>query len=166
MKKAPICLLLNLFIFVFSYSQNTQTDTSLTLEEVIIKAYEQNRTLEKIPAAINHINKIRLERFNNTNILPALNSTPGVRMEERSPGSYRMNIRGSTIRSPFGTRNIKVYWDGIPFTDPGGNTYLNQLSYFNFHSIEIIKGPAGSLYGAGTGGALLITSSPEKPVPG
>lgn len=166
MKKADICLLLFFYFFIFSFSLNAQSDTTLTLEEVIIKAYEQNRILEKIPAAISQVGRTRLERFSNTNVLPALNSTPGVRMEERSPGSYRMNIRGSTLRSPFGTRNIKVYWDGIPFTDPGGNTYLNQLSYFNFHSIEIIKGPAGSLYGAGTGGALLISSRPENPVPG
>src|SRR5688572_2888031 len=161
MKKAAICLLLLIYYFIFSFSLNAQTDTSLTLEEVIIKAYEQNRTLEKIPAAINLVSRMRLERFSNTNILPALNSTAGVRMEERSPGSYRMNIRGSTIRSPFGTRNIKVYWDGIPFTDPGGNTYLNQLSYFNINSIEVIKGPAGSLYGAGTGGTMLINSQPD-----
>jgi iron complex outermembrane receptor protein len=87
-------------------------------------------------------------------------------MEERSPGSYRMNIRGSTIRSPFGIRNVKVYWDEIPFTDPGGSTYLNQLGYYNFNSIEIIKGPAGSLYGAGTGGAVLINSNVAHPEPG
>ena len=81
-------------------------------------------------------------------------------MEERSPGSYRMNIRGSTLRSPFGVRNVKIYWDEIPFTDAGGNTYLNQLSYYNFNSIEVIKGPGGSLYGAGTGGVILIHSQP------
>lgn len=163
MRKATICLLLSLSFFIFSNSQNTVIDSSQTLGEVIVKAYEQNQSLRKVPAAINQINKNRLERFSNTNILPALNSTPGVRMEERSPGSYRMNIRGSTIRSPFGVRNVKVYWDGIPFTDPGGNTYLNQLSFFNFNALEIIKGPAGSLYGAGTGGAILINSSPEQP---
>jgi outer membrane receptor protein involved in Fe transport len=73
-----------------------------------------------------------------------------------------MNIRGSTLRSPFGVRNVKVYWDEIPFTDPGGNTYLNQLSYYNFNSIEIIKGPGGSLYGAGTGGVILINGMPAK----
>ena len=89
-----------------------------------------------------------------------MNSTPGVRMEERSPASYRMNIRGSTLRSPFGVRNVKVYLDDIPFTDAGGNTYLNQLSYYNFNSIEVLKGPGGSLYGAGTGGAILIHSQP------
>ena len=163
MKKATICLVFGVSIFLFSNSQNAIIDSSQTLGEVIVKAYEQNQSLRKVPAAINQINKSRLERFSNTNILPALNSTPGVRMEERSPGSYRMNIRGSTLRSPFGVRNVKVYWDGIPFTDPGGNTYLNQLSFFNFNSLEIIKGPAGSLYGAGTGGAILINSNTEQP---
>jgi iron complex outermembrane receptor protein len=165
MRKTAVCLLGYLFSF-YSYSQSEQADSSQTLGEVIIKAYEQNQKLRKFPAAVNQVNKNRLDRFNNISILPALNSTPGVKMEERSPGSYRMNIRGSTIRSPFGVRNVKIYRDGIPFTDPGGNTYLNQLSFFNFNTIEIIKGPAGSLYGAGTGGAILINSLPEQPVNG
>lgn len=87
-------------------------------------------------------------------------------MEERSPGSYRLSFRGSTLRSPFGVRNVKVYLDGIPFTDPGGNTYLTQLSPFNINSLEVIKGPAGSLYGAGTGGAVLIKTLPDNWQPG
>ena len=166
MQKTATCLLFSMAISYFSISQDVAADSSQTLGEVIVKAYEQNQSLRKVPAAINKINKSGLERFSNTNILPALNSTPGVRMEERSPGSYRMNIRGSTLRSPFGVRNVKVYWDEIPLTDPGGNTYLNQLSYYNFNSIEIIKGPAGSLYGAGTGGAILINSDVARPEPG
>lgn len=166
MRKTATCLLACMTIYHFSNSQNIAVDTSQTLGEVIVKAYEQNQSLRKVPAAINKITKSSLERFSNTNILPALNSTPGVRMEERSPGSYRMNMRGSTLRSPFGVRNVKVYWDEIPFTDPGGNTYLNQFSYYNFNSIELIKGPAGSLYGAGTGGAILINSNVVNPEPG
>ncbi len=79
-------------------------------------------------------------------------------MEERSPGSYRINIRGSSLRSPFGVRNIKVYWNGIPVTDPGGNTYFNQFAWNNFSSIEVYKGPAGSMYGAGTGGLILLNN--------
>ncbi|MFZ9718154.1 MAG: TonB-dependent receptor, partial [Chitinophagaceae bacterium] len=35
-------------------------------------------------------------------------------------------------------------------------TYFNQLAFNNFSSMEIVKGPAGSLYGAGTGGLILI----------
>ena len=77
-------------------------------------------------------------------------------MEERSPGSYRINIRGSSLRSPFGVRNVKVYWNDIPVTDAGGNTYFNQFAWNNFSSIEVVKGPVGSMYGAGTGGLLIM----------
>jgi len=138
------------------------TDSSDTrpLNEVVVKAYEQNRKLTDVGAPINVVSKASLNRFANISILPALNTNPGVRMEERSPGSYRLNIRGSSIRSPFGVRDVKIYWNEIPLTDPGGNTYLNELGFYNFQSLEIIKGTAGSLYGAGIGGAVLINSMP------
>jgi len=87
-------------------------------------------------------------------------------MEERSPGSYRINIRGSSLRSPFGVRNVKIYYNDIPYTDPGGNSYLNNLGYYNFNSLEIIKGPGSSLYGAGTGGVMIIESLNENAVTG
>lgn len=161
MIKTLLCLSCSL-IYLCSFSQQQVPDSSKDLSEVVVKAYEQNKQLRQTSAAINYVGQAQLERFNNTNILPALNSTPGVRMEERSPGSYRMNIRGSTLRSPFGVRNVKIYWDEIPFTDAGGNTYLNQLGYYNFNSIEVIKGPGGSLYGAGTGGVILIHSLPAN----
>ena len=138
------------------------TDSSDTrpLHEVVVKAYEQNRRLIDVGAPVAVVSKASLDRFSNTSILPAMNMIPGVRMEERSPGSYRLNIRGSSIRSPFGVRDIKIYYNEIPLTDPGGNTYLNELGFYNFQSIEVIKGTAGSLYGAGIGGAALISSMP------
>jgi iron complex outermembrane receptor protein len=130
------------------------------LSEVIVKAYDQNRKLTEVGAPVSLINKSGLNRFGNTSLLPAVNTAPGVRMEERSPGSYRLNIRGSSLRSPFGVRDVKIYWNEIPLTDPGGNTYLNQLGFYNIQSLEIIKGTAGSLYGAGIGGAVLISGMP------
>ena len=138
------------------------TDSSDTkpLNEVVIKAYEQNRKVVDVGAPVSIVSKASLNRFSNLSILQAMNMNPGVRMEERSPGSYRLNIRGSSLRSPFGVRDVKIYWNEIPLTDPGGNTYLNELGFYNFQSLEIIKGTAGSLYGAGIGGAVLINSMP------
>jgi len=141
--------------------QISDTDSSDILEQVIIKGYEYNRKLIDVPAPIAVISKAQFNRFNNISLLPALNTVTGVRMEERSPGSYRLNIRGSSLRSPFGVRNVKVYYNDIPYTDPGGNTFFNQLGFYNINSMEIIKGPGSSLYGAGTGGVILL-SSKEK----
>lgn len=100
----------------------------------------------------------QLKVFSSTSLLPAINTLAGVRMEERSPGSYRLNIRGSALRSPFGVRNVKFYWNGLPFTDAGGNTYFNQVALNSIQQLEILRGPAGSMYGAGTGGLVLMNS--------
>ena len=128
------------------------------LAEAVVKAYESNTSLKNIPATITVLSKTDLNRYDNTSLVPAVNTVPGVKMDERSPGSYRLSIRGNLLRSPFGVRNVKVYWNGIPFTDANGNTYLNQIDFNNVGNIEIIKGPGGSMYGAGTGGVVLLSS--------
>jgi iron complex outermembrane receptor protein len=157
-----IRLLLFFFCIWFSlslFSQQLETGDTIraeNIEEVTVRAYGQNRRLTDIAASVNHINREALMRYGNASILNAVNTTAGVRMEERSPGSYRLNIRGSSLRSPFGVRNVKIYYNDIPFTDPGGTTYLNQLGLYNVSSLSIIKGPGSSLYGAGTGGVMLI----------
>src|SRR6185312_681322 len=151
------------FLFLVSTASAQTTDDAdsvRTLENVIVKAYEQNRKLIDVAAPISVTGQAQLNRFSNMSILLALNIIPGVSMEERSPGSYRLNIRGSSLRSPFGVRDVKIYLNDIPLTDPSGNTYLNQLSFYNFNSIEIIKGPTSSLYGAGIGGTMLIHTLP------
>lgn len=135
-----------------------ESDSVRTLQEVTIRAYEANRPILQVPAAVGLVMNSDLQRFSNTSLVLAVNNIPGVRMEERSPGSYRFSIRGSSLRSPFGVRNVKAYWNDLPLTDPGGNTYLNQLDANAINQIEIIKGPGSSLYGAGTGGVLLLKS--------
>jgi iron complex outermembrane receptor protein len=133
-------------------------DTTRVLEEVTVRAFESNRAAREIPAAVALLSPADFNRFSNATLVQAVNTVPGVRMEERSPGSYRISIRGSTLRSPFGVRNVKVYWNELPFTDPSGNSYVNVLDPGTLRQLEIIKGPGSSLYGAGTGGVLLLRS--------
>jgi iron complex outermembrane receptor protein len=128
------------------------------LEETVVNAFERNGEANKVAASISVINKRLLERFGGQSLVTAVNTAPGVKMDERSPGSYRLSIRGNLLRSTFGVRNVKVYWNGIPFTDASGNTYLNLLSVNNLTKIEILKGPSGSMYGSGTGGVVLLSS--------
>ncbi|MBK8609783.1 MAG: TonB-dependent receptor [Chitinophagaceae bacterium] len=159
MKKIIPFVIVMLLFRQFSFAQHKAEipDSSQTLDEIVITAFEQNRVVSN-GTIIKVINRNNADRSNKVSLVDAFNSIAGVRMEERSPGSYRLNIRGSSLRSPFGVRNVKVYWNDIPVTDAGGNTYFNQFANNNFSSIEIIKGPAGSLYGAGTGGTILMHS--------
>ncbi len=155
---------LGLFCFLFAVQVKAQKDSLInadtaSLQQVTVTAFSTYTKWKDAPVAVAFLNKAAMQRFGNTSLVPALNMVSGVRMEERSPGSYRLSIRGSLLRSPFGVRNVKVYYNDIPLTDAGGNTYLNLLDVEQLQSIEIIKGPAGSLYGSNTGGAVLLQSN-------
>ena len=143
-------------------STNTKKDSVnnnvARLRDVFVQSFSFNNYWKNSPASVAVIREQKLHSVSETSVLPVMNTIPGVRMEERSPGSYRLSVRGSLLRSPFGVRNIKVYWNDIPFTDAGGNTYLNLVDINQLSSIELAKGPASSMYGANTGGALFLKS--------
>ena len=130
-----------------------------SLNDIIVEGFFNQGSLNNQPGAISRIKAPLLNRFDGTNLTNAVNTIPGIRFEQRAAASYRVSIRGSSIRSPFGVRNVKVYWNGIPFTEPGGNTFLNLLDLSNISDLEIIKGPSASAYGAGNGGVLKIGST-------
>ncbi len=152
--------LLALFIVLNALQAKSQqkADSSL-LKEVAVTAYFSEQPLLKSPASVSIIGSTILDNHQNFSLVSAINTSAGVRMEERSPGSYRLSIRGSLLRSPFGIRNVKIYMDNFMLTDAGGNTYLNLLDAGSTSGIEIIKGPEGSIYGANSGGVVLIHPS-------
>ncbi|MES2374656.1 MAG: TonB-dependent receptor [Bacteroidota bacterium] len=162
-----------LFLPVIIFSQAKDTlPTDLTnkitgvkiLEEVVVEAFHSSQQWKAVPASVAILGSREMNRYGNISFVPVFNTIPGVRIEERSPASYRLSIRGSLLRSPFGVRNVKVYWNDIPLSDAGGNTYLNLVDLNTLTSAEVIKGPAASVYGAGTGGAVLLRSGLNFPI--
>lgn len=154
--RLAVCLFCCLAPFSLSLAQKEPADTSRTLQEVKIKAYLTEQALFTLPVSLGKVDSLALQQNLGSTLLPAINSIPGVRMEERSPGSYRLSVRGSLLRSPFGVRNIKIYFDEIPLTDAGGNTYFNSLDPEGLGGLAILKGPDGSLFGANSGGVVLV----------
>lgn len=120
------------FQLCFVRMATAQTDTTFddAVQEVVVRGY----SIQKSPASVDSIQPT-LHQPSFT-LVSGLNTLPGVRMEERSPGSYRLSIRGSLLRSPFSVRNIKMYLDDFPLTDAGGNTYLNALDPSSISSME------------------------------
>lgn len=132
-------------------------DTTKHLTELTVKGYLIEQPVLSVPASVSVLSPAQLSLQPENSLVSSFNTVPGVRMEERSPGSYRLSIRGSLLRSPFGVRDVKIYYDEIPFTDAGGNTYLNAIDVNSVQGIEILKGPDGSLFGANSGGVVLIS---------
>jgi len=159
-KNYPLFFLFIAVPFV-SFSQartdTLQKDTTRDLTELTVKGYLIEQPVLSVPASVALLSASQLSLQPENSLVSAMNTVPGVRMEERSPGSYRLSIRGSLLRSPFGVRDVKIYYDEIPLTDAGGNTYLNAIDVNSVQGIEILKGPDGSLFGANSGGVVLIS---------
>lgn len=136
-------------------------DFGYQLPEVLLEAYGAREADNSMPAPIGFIDKRLLGANDQTSLQNVMNTVPGVIMESRGyGGSHRLSIRGSSLRSPFAVRNVKLYLDGMPLTGADGQTPLELLDAAEVSSIEIIKGPAGSMYGSGNGGVLLVKSVP------
>lgn len=137
-------------------SAQTGQDTTKRLNEVTIRPYFSLQPLLRSTGSIGLADQNIIGRQPSNSLVNAVNTISGVRMEERSPGSYRLSIRGSLLRSPFGVRNVKIYFDDFPLTDAGGNSYLNALDVTGAGSLQVLKGPHGSIFGANSGGVILI----------
>jgi iron complex outermembrane receptor protein len=160
MKKTFTLFLLS-FIIAFNAGAQTKkpaTADTTRLKTVTVRGYLTEQPVLSVPASVSVLGAAQLKLQPDYSFVSALNTVPGIRAEERSPGSYRLSIRGSLLRSPFGVRDVKVYFDEIPLTDAGGNTYLNAIDIGNIGGIEILKGPDGSLFGANSGGVVRLSS--------
>jgi iron complex outermembrane recepter protein len=149
---------ISFFILIFYPFYFVKAQNSIQLDSTIVLGLETKNTIFKTPAAVHKITKADIDRLYTFSPSTVFNSVAGVRLEERSPGSYRIAIRGSSLRSPFGVRNIKMYWNGIPFSDANGLSYFNLLDMQSMGNIEILRGPASSIYGSGYGGVVAMSS--------
>ena len=90
-----------------------------------------------------------------------IGSLGGVDIRRRGPEGVQsdVNIRGATFEEN------SVLIDGIKINDPqtGHHTMDLPLTGFDMDSVEILKGPASSLYGANSFGGVIniITKPPE-----
>ncbi len=155
-----------LFLLFASLTIFAQQKDSSALEEVTVIGYLNRQPLMDVTGAAAVIDSVQMQRLTSHTLLSAMNAQPGVRMEERTPMSYRVSIRGSLLRSPFGVRNVKIYYKDFPLTDASGNTYFNVLSRAAIENMEVLKGPDGSLFGANSGGVIIvnpaISTYPDK----
>jgi iron complex outermembrane receptor protein len=147
------------FIYWNAFSQKDTASIFNDSSNMVVNGFYANKKWKDVPAAIALVSSQQLQSISTQTLLPALNAVPGIKMEERSPASYRLAIRGSSLRSPFGVRNVKVYLNDMPLTDGGGNTYLNLVALNTIDAAEIMKGPSSGIYGAGTGGVLMLKNN-------
>ncbi|MGK4569332.1 TonB-dependent receptor [Flavobacterium sp. 3HN19-14] len=152
-----------LIVFFFAFADNISAQNKNDsirenrLDEVRISSFHINDSLLNAPASIGIIPEKDLQRNDNADITPAVNRISGVLMQSGSYNTNRISIRGIGARTPYGTNKIRAFYGNIPLTSGDSETTIEDIDVENIEQVEVIKGPLSSLYGAGLGGAILIT---------
>ncbi|MXN91787.1 TonB-dependent receptor [Flavobacterium sp. Sd200] len=126
------------------------------LQPVTISNYHINDSLLNAPASIGILTQQQIQRNNNADISPILNTLPGVFMQSGAINTNRISIRGIGAHTQYGTNKIRAFYGSIPLTSGDSETTIEDIDLQMIDNIEVIKGPLSSLYGAGLGGAILI----------
>ncbi|MDO9235494.1 MAG: TonB-dependent receptor [Aquabacterium sp.] len=134
-----------------SFAQTAAPDTSL--EPVVVSASREGTSKRKTPAAIDLIKRSTLQDKKAAFIGELLNQAAGVYMPD-----YRNEQHAMSIRHPLTTNAVYLYMeDGLPVRPPGlfNHNALYELNLEGIDHIEVLRGPASSLYGSNAvGGAV------------
>ena len=136
------------------------------LEPITVTVTRSPEQLDRLPYAAGLITAGAIRGFEPTISLDeSLLAMPGVMVNNRHNFALgnRISIRGFGSRSQFGVRGIRVIQDGIPLTLPDGQAQLNNVDLATAGRIEVIRGPASSLYGNAAGGVISIETEDPPP---
>ena len=132
----------------------------------------QKKSILYQPVSISKLGPVELNRGTGLYLKDAINTNvPGVLMQSRGISSgQQINIRGygagtsgtRQVSSNFDGQGYKVYLNGIPITTAEGITIMDDIDFNSIGNVELVKGPAGSLYGLAVAGVVnLETKKPE-----
>ncbi len=157
-----------------SETLNISMRTSVSaLDEVQLSGtLDNNKKVLDKPVSVIKLEEKELNRGTGLYLDDAINANvPGVTMNRRAVSSgQQFNIRGygngvgfRGANNNFDGQGYKVYYNNIPITDAEGITLLDDIDFGSIGSVDVIKGPAGSVYGFAIAGVVnLTTMRPEK----
>ncbi|RAJ73912.1 outer membrane receptor protein involved in Fe transport [Chitinophaga dinghuensis] len=130
------------------------------LNEIIVSSSRDKQYRTDAPVAISTISPQTLQETKATTLDRVLNKVSGVYMVDLGNEQHTM-----AIRQPIGYKSLFLYLeDGIPIRTVGdfNHNALIEINMAALRNIEVIRGPASSLYGSeAVGGAVnFITLSP------
>ena len=140
--------------------------TSLATADIVVTATRQAQGLSKVPISIAAYTQETLDQQGVRAVDDIARLTPGVtlsRNDQRNAGAANIAIRG--ISSTVGSATTGIYIDDTPIQirSIGFSAFTPFPAVFDLERVEVLRGPQGTLFGAGSeGGAVrFITPQPD-----
>lgn len=138
------------------------------LDTVTVFATRRREPVRDVPLRVETLSVENLERMGAVSLTDSIGSLPGVDVKaDAGPGRGTVTMRGVSVGEQH-IATVGVYVDEVAFGSSsafvfGGSTAL-EMSLLDLHHIELLRGPQGTLYGAGAMGGLLkyVTNEPDS----
>lgn len=136
-------------------------DVTTGVAEVVVTATRRETKLEETPIAITAISGAAIERQHDVDLGNIAILVPSLVFTALSRQESYPSIRGTTVGNdaPGSDLGVSVFIDDIPTTGVADD----DPNLFDLQSIEVLRGPQGTLFGENvTGGALVIHTLPPS----
>lgn len=128
------------------------------LDTVVVTANKRVENVREVGASISVIGERQLENLGAVSLSDYAAFIPGLQVQSNgSPGLTRVSLRGVAALSSGAT--VSTYIDEVPVGSSGiyqgASTLMLDLLPYDISRVEVLRGPQGTLYGAGAIGGLM-----------
>jgi iron complex outermembrane recepter protein len=143
-----------------------QQQSQQTLEQVTVTATRAGtQNLQDVPMAVSVISPADMQAYGLAGITDIANEIPSLNMQSLAPGINKFDMRGLVTTALDITNTgdlplVQIYLDDVPISMQG---FTPDLKVFDLERIEVLPGPQGTLYGAGSmaGTIRMLTVKPD-----
>jgi iron complex outermembrane receptor protein len=137
-------------------------------ELVTVSATRRREPVRDVPLRVETLSAETLERSGAASLTDYVGALPGVHVSsDGGPGRGQVEIRGVGVGS-LSAPTVGIYVDDVAYGSStsfvGEAVAALDLSLLDLHHVELLRGPQGTLYGAGAMGGLLkyVTNDPDS----
>jgi iron complex outermembrane receptor protein len=143
-------------VLVVGDSSITKVDTlSYSTDDVVVTATRVEKKIIDIPYPVIRLKNTQYKFLKKVSVDNVLENVPGLFLQSRYGNhDVRIAIRGFGSRSNTGIRGVRILLDGIPESEPDGQTRIEAIDFNSIGSIELVKGNSSSLYTNAPGGVI------------
>ncbi|HEY2782421.1 MAG TPA: TonB-dependent receptor [Steroidobacteraceae bacterium] len=127
-----------------------------SIEEIVVTAQKREEKLRDVPASISVLSGERVENLSLNSLADFATYVPGFSVDSGgTPGNARLTLRGIQTGGG-GAPLVGMYIDDAPVgSSRSPSSYILDLLPYDVQRIEVLRGPQGTLYGAGAMGGLV-----------
>lgn len=139
-------------------------DSVYQVDAIVITGTRTRKRLIDVPYAMDRVDMADAKFERKVTVDDVLGDIPGLFLQNRYGNhDVRISIRGFGSRSNTGIRGVRILLDGIPESEPDGQTRIEAIDFQSLGSIEIVRGNASSLYTNAPGGVINFISDIHFP---